>query len=1121
MAKKKWWASLLGLTSAICLGVGATTLQSNVESVNADEPVGKNVVVTGFDSGSVKFYNSNNDNTIGEAGAAVTLENVTAGSAVDNAGSPWVRYNDPTDLNKWDSHNTDTLSYPDAFTFETNIDGANDGNALAMNNLENYTTAGSFAIKFAEPISAGDITALNVRFLSHTGDGNNRFRIFNYEGAEQVAEMKTSTTEDTWTTITITGNDLALLFNDSDEIEGISILVHWSTGGIYDGDMDHRCYMLLDEVTYTAGYGTISDFDDSAQVKFYNNHTDTTVGEANAPIVFENAPTGCPIDGAGSPWVRYNDPADLNRWTGLNSDTATYPTAFSFETGVAGAKDGKALAINIVKGYTVGTSFKMSFPSIDLSEVAGIKIRFFAHTGDSSLRFRVWNAAGNVEGGEYASLVEDTWSTLSISGADLTAIAGENNTLSGLGFLLQWGSTESTYAGDMENRSYFMIDEITFSYVTESYNVTYDYAGKLNNTTEIVNVFPFKASKPADPVVNGYDFAGWYADAEYTTEYDFDAKLTADTTIYAKFEEIEFAKGLITDMRNNTVSLGTADIERESYTEYAGFAVGWGSDWPEYGTEWKTDVEGSEDGNALQLNVVGANLTSAVGFGLTFANPLTVAEVGSITLRVYMHIDKAGDSVFRVYADNEEHFDFTTEVQDEWVDIVITKADLNRIVTGETLSKLSFILTYGSIYTGAYKEVYSAYWDTTFACEPAWFWLDTITYADVAKVTFVDGETTTVVDGAKGSPVEAPAVNPPAGKVFMGWYNGETLFDINSPISGEMTLTAKYGDEITDYSAVAGVYAYEDFRVILNADKTMFIVTPYGTTECTYAGASTGAMVATYEGEAAYFTCKDGKVDLDGVELTKGTAVKVTYKLLSETREILCLSGDIALNLTYVELGYEMKGWYVDGATEAYAFDTAITADLTLTAKLEKVEIEDYTEYLGTYYDAESGAMLVLAAENKATVVLSGESKEASYWLLTDGVGVYAIDGVETAFEYVAAKVILNGAELKVLKNYSVAFKADGATLSVIYVNSGLYNATKPEDPVKEGYNFVGWFEAGATEAFDFNSVITKNTVLTAKFEKKGVDKKESGCGSSISGLAIAGVTLIGAAAFVLRKKED
>ena len=44
-------------------------------------------------------------------------------------------------------------------------------------------------------------------------------------------------------------------------------------------------------------------------------------------------------------------------------------------------------------------------------------------------------------------------------------------------------------------------------------------------------------ARPQDPVKDGYDFAGWYADAKYTLEYDFDTPVTSDLTIYAKWEK--------------------------------------------------------------------------------------------------------------------------------------------------------------------------------------------------------------------------------------------------------------------------------------------------------------------------------------------------------------------------------------------------------------------------------------------------------------------------------------------------------------------------------------------------------------------------------------------------------
>lgn len=44
-----------------------------------------------------------------------------------------------------------------------------------------------------------------------------------------------------------------------------------------------------------------------------------------------------------------------------------------------------------------------------------------------------------------------------------------------------------------------------------------------------------RVSRPIDPVRDGYTFVGWYTDRDCTEEYDFDAIVTGDLTLYAKW----------------------------------------------------------------------------------------------------------------------------------------------------------------------------------------------------------------------------------------------------------------------------------------------------------------------------------------------------------------------------------------------------------------------------------------------------------------------------------------------------------------------------------------------------------------------------------------------------------
>ncbi len=48
-----------------------------------------------------------------------------------------------------------------------------------------------------------------------------------------------------------------------------------------------------------------------------------------------------------------------------------------------------------------------------------------------------------------------------------------------------------------------------------------------------------KVQRPEDPTLEGYTFEGWFTDAEYTEEYDFDEAVDMSITLYAKWTKVE------------------------------------------------------------------------------------------------------------------------------------------------------------------------------------------------------------------------------------------------------------------------------------------------------------------------------------------------------------------------------------------------------------------------------------------------------------------------------------------------------------------------------------------------------------------------------------------------------
>ena len=113
---------------------------------------------------------------------------------------------------------------------------------------------------------------------------------------------------------------------------------------------------------------------------------------------------------------------------------------------------------------------------------------------------------------------------------------------------------------------------------------------------------------------------------------------------------------------------------------------------------------------------------------------------------------------------------------------------------------------------------------------------------------------------------------------------------------------------------------------------------------------------------------------------------------------------------------------------------------------------------------------------------------------------------------------------------YNVIYRVDGEEYKRVEYDEGapIYYEIPP---VKEGYTFEGWFEAGATTAFDFNTVITGNIELTAKWtpvlqpeesvEDSTTSSVSKGCGSAISVVSMSALLLLGMIAVCNKSKKE
>ena len=399
-----------------------------------------------------------------------------------------------------------------------------------------------------------------------------------------------------------------------------------------------------------------------------------------------------------------------------------------------------------------------------------------------------------------------------------------------------------------------------------SYTVNFNTNGGSEVDTQPV-VHGEKVVKPADPKLNGFTFGGWYTDEDCTDEnkYDFETPVTANFTLYAKWEGT-FYGIRITDKDGEVyyvTSKNANDVLGDGTVVYVPGYIEEGKNLDDFtaedldkmlrgetvegirlpkltldGAEFKQLAVGNWGGDSitqtlnvfLQLELVG---DSSIAYDETYRGEGAVESLdvyalcitGSGTLNVTAPAENgcglSGD--WRLYRQESGTVTITAGKQGIWYD---TWSSFNLTFHGGRLTieagtdpeisysgvinsweKISFDISESTTFllgdsaencislTAPYtidsvrQELTDAYDEGKLTHDPFYLSLTanyTVTF-DTNGGSKVNSQTIPYGETAK-----TPAIPAKTGYTFAGWYLEGEKFNFSTPVTKDMTLTAKW-----------------------------------------------------------------------------------------------------------------------------------------------------------------------------------------------------------------------------------------------------------------------------------------------------------------------------------------
>lgn len=289
----------------------------------------------------------------------------------------------------------------------------------------------------------------------------------------------------------------------------------------------------------------------------------------------------------------------------------------------------------------------------------------------------------------------------------------------------------------------------------------------------------------------------------------------------------------------------------------------------------------------------------------------------------------------------------------------------------------------------------------------------------------------------------------------------------NNPLTLESKDVIKVQSNVLNQATNEFTYSFQEIYAVVRA----YVVTK-----------DAEGKLNTYYSENQYSNGVVVTLDIDG-------KIEKTFHLLGTTFAQPVQPSKDRMNFA---------GWFV--GEEEFDFAAELSKDITIEAKFNEPTDEQKVQYAkeDLFLDTEDYRNINLVTSGTYGAVITWVSSDIN---VIDNAGqlinrpadadvVITLTATITIGEFILTKEFTVLVPKAVAQQWTVSFETNGGTeLEDILVDDQGF-ITEPENIVKDGYTFVGWYlDENFTNKYSFSNPITENIILYAKWEEELVSK--------------------------------